>query len=88
MKHATAETLAALAPLLRELRQCEPLVERSPGSFYFKSKAFLHFHVDPGGIYADVKLDGTSFERRRVTTRKEQEALMKQVRQIVSGAVE
>ena len=86
MKHATAETLAAIAPLLSQLRECGQLVERSPGSFYFKSKAFLHFHVDPAGIYADVKLDLASFARVRVTTKKEQAGLMKQVRRIVNVA--
>ena len=37
--------------------------------------AFLHFHVDPAGLFADVKL-GQSFERFRVTTDAEQDALL------------
>ena len=30
--------------MLRKLRKRDSLVERTPGSFYLKSKAFLHFH--------------------------------------------
>ena len=55
MKHAGANTLAALEPLLLRVRERAELVERTPGSFYRKSKAYLHFHEDPSGIYADVK---------------------------------
>src|SRR6185369_12107452 len=50
--------------------------ERTPGSFYRKSKAYLHFHEDPSGIYADVKLSGTEFTRFPVTTAPEQDHLL------------
>jgi len=76
MKHAGANTLAALEPLLLRLREHAALAERTPGSFYRKSKAYLHFHEDPSGIYADVKLSGTEFARVRVTTAPEQEHLL------------
>jgi len=56
------------------------LVERTPGAFYLKSKAFLHFHEDPSGIYADVKLDSTRFTRMRVTSAHEQANFVKSVR--------
>jgi hypothetical protein len=80
MKHATPQALSAVSALLAELRELEPLTERTPGSFYLKSKAFLHFHEDPSGLYADVKLDLASFTRLRVTTRQEQAALLAQTR--------
>jgi hypothetical protein len=35
-------------------------------------EAFLHFHDDPDGIFADVKLDRVEFTRLRVTTTREQ----------------
>ena len=76
MKHAGANTLATLAPFLRRVRECGALTERTPGSFYRKSKAYLHFHEDPGGIYADVKLSGNEFTRVRVATPQEQERLL------------
>ena len=79
MKHATAETLSALAPLLQELRKRERLVERTPGAFYLRSKAFLHFHDDISGIYADVKLDFESFTRLRVTSDEEQKSLLSSI---------
>jgi len=76
MKHAGANTLSALEPLLLRVREHAALAERTPGSFYRKSKAYLHFHEDPSGIYADVKLSGTDFTRIRVTTAQEQEHLL------------
>jgi len=72
VKHAGRETLAALEPMLRQLRKNSTLVERTPGSFYRKSKAYLHFHEDASGTYVDVKLNGEDFTRMRVTTSQEQ----------------
>ena len=80
MRHATLADLEGLDALLAELRRIGVLTERTPGSFYVKSRAFLHFHVDGDDVYADVKLDGVSFERRRVTSRLEQEELLAAVR--------
>ena len=57
MKHAGEEALATLAPLLVRVRQLEPLREMKPGIFYLKSRAFLHFHEDPKGLFADVRLE-------------------------------
>jgi uncharacterized protein (TIGR00251 family) len=76
MKHAGANTLAALESLLLRVRENAALVERTPGSFYLKSKAYLHFHEDRSGIYADAKLSGTEFTRVRATTAQEQEHLL------------
>ena len=76
MKHAGRQTLAALEPLLQNLRQQASLVERTPGSFYRKSKAYLHFHEDLSGTYADVKLNSTKFTRVRATTPQEQAQLL------------
>ena len=76
MKHAGPATPAALEPLLRELRRYSALVERTPASFYRQSKAYLHFHEDPAGIFADIKLTGTGFTRLRATTPEEQAHLL------------
>lgn len=81
MKHAGAATLAQLRDLLGEVRKLPQLREKSPGSFYFKSKGYLHFHEDPAGIFADVKLDLTEFIRMRSTTAKEQKALLAKINQ-------
>lgn len=87
MKHASARTLQGLQPLLDELRGVHGLVERTPGAFYFKSKAFLHFHEDPSGPHADVKLDLVRFERLRIATRKEQQRLLAQVKHCLAQAL-
>lgn len=76
MKHAGAETLASLAPLLARLRAMPALTERTPGSFYIKSKAYLHFHEDPAGPFVDVKLHFAEFKRLRVATKSEQATLV------------
>ena len=76
MKHAGRETLVALEPMLRQLRKDSSLVETTPGSFYRKSKAYLHFHEDRSGTFVDVKLNGEDFTRLRVTTSLEQAHLL------------
>jgi hypothetical protein len=58
MKHAGAGALEALNDLLESLRTRTALVERRPGIFYVGGKAFLHFHEDPAGLFADLRLDG------------------------------
>lgn len=100
MKHATPATLAALRPLLVELRSLPGLVERTPGAFYLRSKAFLHFHEDASGLYADVKLDAapsdeagagplpsgraTHFTRCCISSPQEQDELLQRVRQCLA----
>jgi hypothetical protein len=79
VKHAGAATLALLDDLLVEVRKLPQLREKSPGSFYFKSKGYLHFHEDPAGIFADVKLDLEQFTRIRATTAKDQKALLAKI---------
>jgi hypothetical protein len=78
VRHARAAALDELEPLILRLRQVDGLVERTRGVFYRKSKAFLHFHEDPSGLYADVRF-AADFERFRVQTLAEQEALLEKV---------
>jgi hypothetical protein len=79
VKHVTAEGLDELGDVVRELRGVDGLKEKSRGVFYRGSRAFLHFHEDPSGLYADVRLD-TDFERMRVTTKAERKRLLSVVR--------
>jgi hypothetical protein len=68
MRHARADALDALEPLLAELRALPGLTEKSRGAFYRKSRAFLHFHEDPKGLFADLREPhGDDFERIDVT---------------------
>ena len=79
MKHAGPQALDRLESLLTTLRGFPELREKSRGTFYRGSRAFLHFHEDPTGLFADVRVD-IDFERLRVTTAKEQERLVRKVR--------
>jgi hypothetical protein len=81
MKHATEATLLSLTPLLEELRK-RPMKEKKLGIFYVKSKSFLHFHEDPSGLYADLRV-GEEFERFSVNTRTEQTILVKAINRLL-----
>ena len=86
MKHAGPATLLTLAPLLARLRALPDLIERSPGCFYKGSKAFLHFHEDPAGTHADVKLTADGFTRVRAESAAEQDALVALAAGALKGA--
>jgi hypothetical protein len=77
MKHAGQDALARLEPLLVELRRRPNLREKKLGIFYRKSKSFLHFHEDPTGLFADVRLYlEQDFYRFPVNTDHEQKAIL------------
>jgi hypothetical protein len=78
LRHARDQDLDRIEPLLGRLRALPGLIERKRGTFYVKSKAFLHFHEDPAGMFADVRAaDGKDFDRLKVDTAAEQERLLK-----------
>ena len=85
MKHATAGSLDRLDTLLDQLRKIAGLREKRRGIFYVKGKAFLHFHADPAGLFADLRGSG-DWQRYPVTTSGEREALLASVRRAL-GAV-
>jgi hypothetical protein len=78
MRHAGPATLARIPELLEELRARGVLRETRPGVFTLKSRAFLHFHDDPSGVFADVRL-ADDFVRLRVSTASEQSDLLAQI---------
>jgi hypothetical protein len=78
VRHAGAGALDELEPFLDRLRAVPGLVERTRGVFYRRSRAFLHFHEDPSGLHADVRL-GPDFRRFRVETAEEREALLQRI---------
>jgi hypothetical protein len=79
VKHATQVALDALEPLLAELRGIDGLTERKRGVYYRKSQAFLHFHEDPAGFFADLR-EGGGWVRVDVTTQAQRRTLVRRVR--------
>jgi hypothetical protein len=76
MKHATASALDKLEPLLVELRKQELLREKTRGVFYSRGRAVLHFHEDPKGFFADLRV-GAEWQRLPVNTPAERAALLR-----------
>ncbi len=79
MKHAGAAALDSLEPLLRELRKIPRLVERRRGIFYLSGAAFLHFHEDAAGMFADLRTSA-DFDRYPVNTPREVARLLQAAR--------
>lgn len=57
MKHASFETIEKLTSKLDHIRSLGVLKEKKKGTFYNKSSAFLHFHEDVEGLFADLKIN-------------------------------
>jgi hypothetical protein len=89
MKHAGPASLDALEPLLAEIRlraESDPKIsEKKRGSFYRKGKAWLHFHEDPAGFFADLK-GPDDWLRLRVSDPPERQALMAAIDQALAAA--
>lgn len=85
MRHARAEALDELEPFLERLRAVPGLVEKTRGVFYVRSKAFLHFHEDPSGMHADVRL-GPEFTRVRAETVEERDDLLARIQEAQAQA--
>ena len=58
MKHADVRALEAVSDLIENLRRRSDLVETRLGIFYPNGRAFLHFHKDPTGLFADLREAG------------------------------
>jgi hypothetical protein len=86
MKHAGTIALDALEPLLRRLRSIAGLQEKTRGVFYHKSRALLHFHEDPTGLYADIRAPGEpEFERLSADGEEAVSAILSRVEAALSG---
>ena len=77
MARADTEALKTLAPLLRQLREIKGVQEKTPGIFYSRREAFVHFHDDDGVLFADLKkAGGAGFDRYPLATPAEQRKLV------------
>jgi len=84
MKHAGDASLDALENLLVEIRKYPGLKEKKRGTFYQKSAGFIHFHEDPAGFFADLKIQG-EFQRYNVTTSAGQEVFLEAVAAVMGS---
>jgi hypothetical protein len=89
MKHAGPASLDVLEPLLADIRRragIDPkVVEKKRGSFYRKGKAWLHFHEDPAGFFADLK-GPDDWLRMRVSDANERQTLMAAIDEALGAA--
>ena len=60
-------------------RRHPALQERKRGAFYRRGHAWLHFHEDPAGLFADLKIDG-SWVRFPVNSVAERAALLRRLK--------
>ena len=84
MKHAGPVALDRLAGLVAELRGRPGLAEPRPGVFYRRGRAFLHFHEDPAGLFADLR-PGDDWVRLPVTSPDEQARLVEAIDRALAG---
>ena len=80
MRHARPAALDGLEPLLARLREIGPLKEKGRGVFYLRSRAFLHFHEDPAGLFADLRDADGDFTRLDITDPTAWDALVEMAR--------
>ena len=83
MKHASAEDLIPIAGLLDKIRREKRIKEPKSGIFYRRGKAFLHFHADPRGLFADLR-GPDHWERFAVNDRRGQALLLAKMSQLLS----
>jgi hypothetical protein len=90
VKHITPEGLDGIEDLLTSIRKirADGLKEKNRGLWYRKSKAFLHFHEDPDGVFADLKHDDGTFHRFAVNTAKERASFLKTLRDLTSNPID
>lgn len=88
MKHASPSALQQITALLDELRAIGGLREPKTGTFYRGSSAFLHFHEDPTGLFADVKLEGKEFTRFSLSQPTDLAELLNAVRRALNRPAE
>ena len=75
MKHAGTASLDELSDLIAAVRGRGGLREPRPGVFYRKGKAWLHFHEDRAGLFADLRA-AAEWERYRVSGADERAGLL------------
>ncbi len=85
MRHAGAAALDRLDGLLRQVRRRHAqLRERKRGAFYRCGRGWLHFHEDPAGLFADLKVGG-EWARFPVNAAAERKSLLSRLAATLDG---
>src|SRR5262245_4813537 len=77
-------TLDGIEPLLAVLREYSALSEIRPAAFHLNGRDFIHFHEEPDGIFADVRLSKGRI-RMPVSTQQEQTELLERIEDTLSS---
>jgi hypothetical protein len=85
MKHAGPEALDQLEPILEEIRLLDGLKEKKRGSFYCASSGFLHFHEDPAGFFADLKV-GDDYVRFPINSKTQTQTFLRRAAAALNSA--
>ncbi len=85
MKHASQKTIQLIEPMLKDIRSIPGLVEKKSGIYYYKSRAFLHFHEEDSNTFADVRLVEPEFQRLPCTTENQQKQLIVKIRKCLKS---
>jgi hypothetical protein len=83
VKHASDTALDQLGEVLEGLRKQSALRERKRGVFYLRTSAFIHFHEDPAGLFADFKA-ASGWERLPVNTKSDTKRFLARVRELLA----
>ena len=78
MKHAGDAVLDRVDELLTQIRKQAGLKEKKRGVFYRGASAFLHFHENPAGLFADLRMNA-GWERIPVQMRVQKRALLAKI---------
>jgi hypothetical protein len=84
VKHAGPAALDALDEVIVAVRARDGLKEPRRGVFYRRGKAWLHFHEDPAGLFADLREDA-DWTRFRVSSAAERKKLLTAVDRSLKG---
>jgi len=76
MKHAGPDALDQLEPILVEIRRLDGLKEKKRGAFYCGGAGFLHFHEDPAGFFADLKV-GDDYVRLPINSKTQTQTFLR-----------
>ena len=82
MKHASTKALDCIKDILTKLKKYKSLKEKQKGMFYKNSEAFIPFHEDLKGIFADLNIKN-KWERLLVSTKSGKDHFLKKAQKVI-----